>query len=79
MQNMPACWMIITTHFNEWGVNTWDSTVDETGYPVGYARANEIMQYAKASGAKVLTVPEAWRYFEPIIEANEQRYNRVKD
>ena len=78
MQNLPSCWLIITTHFNEWGSVTWDSTVDSTGYPVGYARMNEIIQYAKASGAQVLTVPEAWRFYEPIIEANEQRYNKIR-
>lgn len=75
---LPSCWLIITTHFNEWGSVTWDSTVDETGYPVGYERMNEIIQYAKASGAAVLTVPEAWRFYEPIIEANEQRYNKIQ-
>ena len=78
MKNLPSCWMIITTHFNEWGSVTWDSTVDATGFPVGYARMNEIIQYAKASGASVLTVPEAWRYYEPILEANEQRYNKIR-
>ena len=79
MQNLPSCWLIITTHFNEWGSSvTWDATVDETGYPVGYERMNEIIQYAKASGAAVLTVPEAWRFYEPIIEANEQRYNKIR-
>jgi hypothetical protein len=78
MQNLPSCWMIITTHFNDWDEVTWDSTVDSTGYPVGYSRMNELIQYAKASGAQIMTVPEAWRYFEPIIEANEQRYNKVR-
>ena len=78
MQNFSSCWLIITTHFNEWGSVTWDSTVDATGYPVGYERMNEIIQYAKASGAAVLTVPEAWRFYEPIIEANEQRYNKIR-
>lgn len=78
MQNLPSCWLIITTHFNEWGSVTWNSTVDATGYPVGYERMNEVIQYAKASGAAVLTVPEAWRYYEPILEANEQRYNKIR-
>lgn len=63
-------WLIITTHFNEWGNLTWDETLDANGYPVGYSRFNEVIQYAITKGLVPMSYQEAWTYYEPILEAN---------
>lgn len=70
-------WLIITTHFNDgWkkmiGKDAWNETLDENGYPIGYARFNEIVQYAIDKGMVPMTVPEAWMHYEPIIQMNQQ-------
>lgn len=68
-------WLIITTHFNEgWknltGADAWDDTLDANGYPIGYPRFNEMVQYALSKGMVPMSVPEAWEYYSPILEAN---------
>ena len=52
--------LCITTHFANWGDLVYDTTLDSNGYPVGYARFNEVVQYAIASGAQIMTIPEAY-------------------
>ena len=65
-----AGWLIITTHFNEWGSLTWDSTLDGNGFEVGYSRFNEMAQYALDAGMTPMTFSRAWSYYKPILEAN---------
>lgn len=65
-----AGWLIITTHFNEWGSLIWDSTLDSNGYEIGYARFNEMVQYALDAGLTPMTVPRAWTYYSSILETN---------
>lgn len=67
-----SAWIIITTHFNEWGGLSWDSTLDENGYPVGYARFNEVAQYALAAGLTPMTFPAAWENYKSILSANKE-------
>ena len=69
-------WLIITTHYNDgWANNnTWDTTLDANGYPVGYARFNEAVQYAIGKGLVPMTIPQAWEYYGPILEANVTDY-----
>lgn len=67
-----SAWIIITTHFNEWGGLSWDNTLDENGYPVGYARFNEIAQYALAAGLTPMTFPAAWENYKSILSANKE-------
>ena len=79
LMDMDSGWLLITTHYNNWDeYQIWDSTVDDTGYPIGYTRMNTLLQYAIASGASILTVPEAWHYFEPILDANKARENCIE-
>jgi len=60
-----CAWAIITTHFNEWGGLTWDPTT-------GYARFNEIVQYAVTDlGFVPMTIPEALTYYEKILLNNQ--------
>lgn len=72
-------WLIITTHFNEWGSLTWDSTLDANGYPVGYERFNEVMQYAINAGLVPMSYQEAWAQYENIIESNKTLSNRANE
>lgn len=58
-------WLIITTHFDTWDTLTWDSTLDENGYPIGYERFNDLIQYAKAQGCEFVSFPEGFSFFEP--------------
>lgn len=64
-------WAIVTTHFNEWGSLAWDETLDSNGYPVGYSRFNELVQYALSLGYECMSFQEAWSYFKPVLEYNE--------
>ena len=72
-------WLIITTHFNDasWNDQTWDTTLDANGYPVGYSRVNEAFQYALNVGMTPMTIPQAWEYFKPLIEANREECDRA--
>ena len=67
-------WLIITTHFNEWGGMEWSSELDNNGYPFGYARFNEVVQYSLNAGLQPVTIPEAWEYYEPVLDANYDAY-----
>lgn len=61
-------WLIITTHFNEWeNYMTYDTTVDSTGYAVGYPRFNELVQYVLGKGFEVINVPGGFTYYEPYL------------
>ena len=71
-----AAWLIITTHFNEWDGQTWDTTVDSNGYPVGYSRFNEIVQYALNAGLTPVTFAEGWTQYKAILDANEMFVNQ---
>ena len=75
--NDTAGWLIITTHFNEWGGLTWDDTLDANGYPIGYARFNEVVQYALNAGLTPMSVPQAWTYYKPILDANLKECNEL--
>jgi hypothetical protein len=66
-------WMIITTHIKDWvnaGV-TWNDTLDDNGYPIGYERFNEVVQYALGLGYEVKNFPQAFGEFEPYYRFNE--------
>lgn len=69
-------WLIITTHFNDgWSNLTWDTTLDDNGYPIGYSRFNEIVQYAINAGLIPMTIQQAWAYYEDILTANIEECN----
>lgn len=69
-------WLIITTHFNDgWKSLTWDDSLDANGYPVGYSRFNEMVQYAINAGLTPMSIPQAWEYYEPILKANRDECN----
>ena len=71
-------WLIITTHFNDgWSDLTWDDTLDTNGYPIGYARFNEMVQYAISKGMVPMSIPQAWQYYAPILEANRNECNQA--
>ena len=69
-------WVILTTHFNEWGSVTWDDTLDTNGNPIGYSRFNEIVQYALSAGFTPMNYCEAWSYFKNIYEQNRQAFDQ---
>lgn len=71
-------WLILTTHFNEWGGVTWDDTLDTSGNPIGYSRFNEIVQYALNSGFTPMNYCEAWTYFKSLFDQNRQTYNQIE-
>lgn len=56
-------WIIITTHFNEWGDIPWDSTKDANGFEIGYTRFNDLVQYAKNQKCTPMQYQEAFSYF----------------
>lgn len=61
-------WLIITTHFNTWeDYMTYDTTVDSTGYAVGYPRFNELVQYVLGKGFEVINIPGGFTYYEPYL------------
>lgn len=68
------CWIIITTHFNEWGDLTWDDSLDQNGYPIGYERFNEVVQYAKSLGFEVMSFQNAWDIYQSILQSNQLSY-----
>ena len=58
-------WLIITTHFSTWpDSNEWNSSLDSNGYPIGYSRFNELIQYAKNAGCKFVSFPEGFSFYE---------------
>ena len=70
-------WLILTTHFNEWGSIAWDETLDANGNPVGYSRFNEIVQYAINAGMTPMNYCEAWSHFKSLFDANRQIYDSI--
>lgn len=60
-------WLIITTHFNEWGNLAFDETLDSDGYPIGYSRFNELVEYVINSGCAVVPFQEGFSYIEPYL------------
>lgn len=72
-------WLIITTHFNDasWNNQTWDTTLDANGYPIGYTRVNEAFQYALNAGMVPMTIPQAWEYYGPLMEANRNECDKA--
>ena len=71
-------WLIITTHFNEgWSNLTWDTTLDDDGYPIGYTRFNEIVQYALSKGMIPMSIPQAFQSYKFILAANKEECNRA--
>lgn len=63
-------WAIFTTHFNTWQNETWDATLDSNGYAKGYARFNELVQYAKSKGCEIVSMAKGAAYMKPIIDRN---------
>ena len=61
-------WLIITTHFYDWTDETYDTTLDDNGYAIGYSKFNEVAQYALESGAEVLSFANAWETFESYMK-----------
>ena len=58
-------WLDIITHFNLWEeTNTWDDTLDDNGYPIGYSRFNEIVEYARSKGCEIVSFSEAYSYYK---------------
>lgn len=75
-------WLIITTHYNDgWGRDpsdasiTWDDTIGADGYPIGYPRFNTMAQMILGKGFVPMSIPRAWQYYAPILEANRQELN----
>lgn len=67
-------WLLINTHYNENGWSgQWDATEDSDGYPVGYSRFNELVQYCKDKGCTFMSTQEAWSYYGPYLAYNEVR------
>jgi hypothetical protein len=64
-------WLIVTTHYNAWGDVPWDDTVDETGYPVGYQRFNNLIQYIKSQPVEIVSMSQGAAYFKPMIYRNK--------
>ena len=63
-------WLIVTTHFKDWGNLTWDDTLDANGYPIGYARFNEMVQYLLAKGGTCVNFQEGFSYFKNVFGYN---------
>jgi hypothetical protein len=63
-------WAIFTTHFNTWQSETWNASTDASGYPVGYARFNELVQYAKSKGCDIVSMAQGAAYMMPIVDRN---------
>lgn len=63
-------WIIVTTHYNEWGELTWDTTLDSSGYPVGYERFNDLIDYVKSKGFEIMSYQEAFAYYNTVLESN---------
>ena len=63
-------WLIITTHFNEWDDMTYDATLDENGFEIGYSRFNEFVQYALSKGLTPISMAEGAAIFKPILDRN---------
>lgn len=61
-------WLIITTHFNEWDDEAWNSTTDANGYQIGYSRFNDFVQYALSKGLTPISIGEGVSYIKPILE-----------
>ena len=59
--------LILTTHFADWSELTWDSTLDVSGYPIGYERFNELAQYSKKSGCQIMNFADAVSTLEPYF------------
>ena len=58
-------WLIITTHFNSgWSDLQWNTNLDGNGYPIGYERFNEFVQYIKDQGCKIVSFAEGVDYFK---------------
>lgn len=64
-------WLIITTHFNTWTGETWDETLDANGFPIGYARFNELVQYALSKGLTPISMAEGITWVKKVLEKNE--------
>lgn len=60
-------WLVVCTHFNEWGSVPWDSTEDANGYPIGYSAFNTMVQYLLGNGFKCVSYPEGWSYYSPYL------------
>lgn len=63
-------WLVITTHFNEWDDMTYDTTLDENGFEIGYSRFNEFVQYALSKGLTPISMAEGASIFKPILDRN---------
>lgn len=63
-------WLVITTHFNEWDDMTYDTTLDENGFEIGYSRFNEFVQYALSKGLTPISMAEGAAIFKPILDRN---------
>ena len=57
--------LVLTTHFADWKDLMWDSTLDKNGYPIGYERFNELVQYSKKSGCQIMNFADAVAALEP--------------
>lgn len=70
-------WLIVCCHVKDWNKNNWpdnpemwvdfDDTLDDNGYPIGYAPLNEFISYAKSVGCTFVNVREGYRWIEPYL------------
>ena len=59
--------LIFTTHFADWSEIPWDTTLDSNGYPVGFERFNELVQYSINSGCEIMNFADAVGALEPYF------------
>ena len=64
-------WLVIVTHFNTWQSETWDSTLDSNGYPIGYSRFNSLVDYAKNAGLVPISMMQGMSFIKPLLYSNE--------
>lgn len=64
-------WLVLVTHFNTWQNETWDSTLDSNGYPVGYSRFNTLVEYAKNAGLVPISMMQGMSFIKPFLYSNE--------
>lgn len=60
--------LVLCTHFNAWGTEEWDTSLDENGYQVGYPSFNNLIQYIINHGIEIVSYPEAFSHMKKYID-----------
>lgn len=64
-------WLVIVTHFNTWQNESWDTTLDSNGIPIGYSRFNTLVEYAKSAGLVPISMMQGMSFIKPFLYSNE--------